>query len=370
MQRVQYPRGSMDVRAAIEEVLSFRPQLGDELFHELCGSEHSVREEELQWMLDQRALDGTIESLRRDYGATATDIIHALERANVLHLLPSLAWHGVGSRYRHFVPWAQRLEGALKKECSESQSTSQQLHPLTAFVAYAWHLGRVVSHRALAMDCEVLPGHAACSVSSSCDGSALPSAAEIDSAREPAIVRGMRGLRSTGMQRIIDNDSIWPSGRLRTDENTLRDVILRHGSGFVCYARLYIGLRLVKYDPSLSLHDDAETALCIAEGYMRAGMAVFMFDLDVPVIESCGWSVHDVRVFGPDGPDAADDSRWFKHRGIYFDAYDQRTERYTFYEIPFVRDRCVRLRVFHDAAGIAALLKPFKARMARVRQES
>lgn len=58
---------------------------------------------------------------------------------------------------------------------------------------------------------------------------------------------------------IQHNNSIWSSGRLKADVQTVEKVIKEHGYKKVFYARLYIGLGLLKYDPSLSLHDDPET---------------------------------------------------------------------------------------------------------------
>lgn len=62
--------------------------------------------------------------------------------------------------------------------------------------------------------------------------------------------------------------------RLKTDAKTLEDIIVSKGAGLVLYARLYIGLRLLQYDPSLSLHDDGETAVCIAGGYVSSNKKV------------------------------------------------------------------------------------------------
>mgnify|MGYP006973213278 CR=1 FL=1 len=46
--------------------------------------------------------------------------------------------------------------------------------------------------------------------------------------------------------------------RLKTDARTIDDYILRKGVTYILYGRLYIGLGLLQYDPSLSLHDDPE----------------------------------------------------------------------------------------------------------------
>jgi hypothetical protein len=55
-------------------------------------------------------------------------------------------------------------------------------------------------------------------------------------------------------------------GRLRSDAKTCRALVDKHGPWMVAHARLYIGRRMIGViDPSLSLHDDAETSICIAE---------------------------------------------------------------------------------------------------------
>lgn len=47
----------------------------------------------------------------------------------------------------------------------------------------------------------------------------------------------------------------------------------KYGIKYICYARLYIGLGLVPYDPSLSLHDDGGMcvrAQCESEGRKKS----------------------------------------------------------------------------------------------------
>lgn len=48
--------------------------------------------------------------------------------------------------------------------------------------------------------------------------------------------------------------------RLKTDEATLDKIVMEKGVRFIFNARLYIGRQLLKYDPSLSLHDDPEVS--------------------------------------------------------------------------------------------------------------
>lgn len=45
---------------------------------------------------------------------------------------------------------------------------------------------------------------------------------------------------------------------MKTDSNTIDAYIKEKGVRYILYGRLYIGLGLLKYDPSLSLHDDPE----------------------------------------------------------------------------------------------------------------
>jgi len=68
-------------------------------------------------------------------------------------------------------------------------------------------------------------------------------------------------LREDDFKVIQTNNTIWPSGRLKTTEENISKIIKIKGVKFIAYARLYIGLGLLPYDPSLSLHDDPETAL-------------------------------------------------------------------------------------------------------------
>jgi hypothetical protein len=81
----------------------------------------------------------------------------------------------------------------------------------------------------------------------------------------------------------------------------VNNIIEKYGVWQVAYARLYIGTflflsncfkglfslsgrGLVEFDPSLSLHDDPETAVTIAGGYMGQGMKVYVMGLDVPKV--------------------------------------------------------------------------------------
>jgi len=126
-------------------------------------------------------------------------------------------------------------------------------------------------------------------------------------------------------------------------------------------ARLFIGLQLLKYDPSLSLHDDWQTALCIAGGYFGESKKVYVFELTVPMIETIGWTVSDVHTHYEDVVNEKQVfQRWFTHRGIYFDSDDPRTERYVLFEIPFFKQRCRKITIFENEKSIKEALLPFK----------
>jgi len=181
----------------------------------------------------------------------------------------------------------------------------------SAFAEFAQHLDRVTSYRALSLD-------------------------------------------EQGYNRIVSEDSIWPSGRLRTDKATIARTVSEMGVRRVFFARLYIGLGLLEYDPSLSLHDDGETAVCIAGGYMKLPhKKVHLMELSVPKIEVSGYKVCDIQ-------DEGKKKRWFEHRGIWFDSYLERTERYTLYEIPFYSRRLRSLRIFETREEVQAYLAPFQ----------
>jgi hypothetical protein len=232
---------------------------------------------------------------------------------NLTQLLPVFSVPGLATRWVRFCTWLQ-----------DNPDVSQL--PLASIVhRFSNELGRITSYRALALD-------------------------------------------PVGYQRIVDADSIWPSCRLRVDEATASDVIRREGVAKVMVSRLYIGQRLVPLDPSLSLHDDWETAVCIAQAYARphgdASRVVHLFELDVPLIETVAWRVLDVQkmasLFLKGFGDGS--NRWFEHNGIWFDAYDERTERYVLNEIPFLNRRLRQLRRFANQDEITAALLPFKAK--------
>eukprot|EP00696_Hemimastix_kukwesjijk_P008707 gnl/Hemi2/21008_TR6973_c0_g1_i1.p1 gnl/Hemi2/21008_TR6973_c0_g1~~gnl/Hemi2/21008_TR6973_c0_g1_i1.p1 ORF type:complete len:141 (-),score=36.15 gnl/Hemi2/21008_TR6973_c0_g1_i1:310-732(-) len=134
----------------------------------------------------------------------------------------------------------------------------------------------------------------------------------------------------------------------------------------VAFARLYIGRHLLPFDPSLSLHDDPETAVTIAQAYAsykeEEARLVHLMGLDVPVIETLGYRVIELQ------DDAS--TPWFKHQGVWFDASLERTERYTLWDIPFFSQRLKSLKIFSSQAEVAAFIAPFKASQLALYQQS
>jgi len=214
-----------------------------------------------------------------------------------------LNWPGVGTRVNHFYQWiVNDLRNDGDYSCDD------------VFGLYAEYLGRVTSYRALALTVEQY-------------------------------------------ETICNMNSIWPTGRLKTDAKTLKNIINQYGVFYIAHARLYIGQRLVEFDPSLSLHDDPETATCIASSFLEEGKKVYLMELSVPKIEVLGYHVKDVQ---------DDEKVWFKYNNIYFDATKERTERYTLYEIPFYNNRLKSLRVFESVDQIENFTEPFRKKTTRI----
>eukprot|EP01125_Pyxidicula_operculata_P010162 TRINITY_DN3352_c0_g1_i2.p1 TRINITY_DN3352_c0_g1~~TRINITY_DN3352_c0_g1_i2.p1 ORF type:complete len:293 (+),score=33.51 TRINITY_DN3352_c0_g1_i2:1395-2273(+) len=270
-----------------------------------------VTEDEINWMTSKRSIekfDG--DQFVRDYGESeyllTCNLFSEIDKSGIF--TGCLNWPGVGTRWKDF---GEYLKNAL-------QSGDPPKTSLEAFKGYANKLGRVTSYRALSLTPEQY-------------------------------------------ETIKNADSIWPSGRLRTTAEELHSIINQNGVKLIAYARLYIGLRLVKFDPSLSLHDDGETAVCIAGGYMDIvnNKKIHLFEVSVPKIEALGYAVADIQ----DG-----EKTWFKHRGIWFNSKWERTERYMLWEIPFLSARLKKLRIFESDQEIMEYLLPFKDKMIALRK--
>eukprot|EP00026_Physarum_polycephalum_P013035 Phypoly_transcript_13396.p1 GENE.Phypoly_transcript_13396~~Phypoly_transcript_13396.p1 ORF type:complete len:273 (+),score=32.43 Phypoly_transcript_13396:211-1029(+) len=259
---------------------------------------NTVHEYEIEWMINKRPLLFDCQQLVVDYGDQAQQIVEAFEKKKMQKFMGCLNWHGVGSRWKIFLDW-------LVEQPSESLDKSD---PKEIFTKFAQHLGRVISFRALS-------------------------------------------LTHDGYATIEKANSIYPSGRLKVHEDKIDKFVLEYGVRKICYARLYIGLGLMEFDPSLSLHDDGETAVCIASSYVAKDKKIHLMKLSVPKIEVCGYKLQDI---------SDKSERWFQHNGIWFDGTEERTERYTLYEIPFYKERLQQLTIFESNAQVNEYLLPFK----------
>lgn len=263
-----------------------------------------IQDKEVQWLLRQRPLVHDPEQLQVDYGDEAQCMLAVFSEKKREPLLPLLAWPGIATRWQSFLGWLE----------TTNEATTDPVPVLTTFARY---LGRLTSYRALAL-----------------------------TEKEYLVIR--------------QGDSILPSGRLKTDAATLASYVRQEGIRKILYTRMcHIGT--FKYDPSLSLHDHPETAVCIAEGYMQAPeRLLYRLELDVPLIEVIGWRMCDV-----DGSE-----HWFEHRGIWFDTTNPRTERFMLYEIPWFSMRCRSVRVFATHEEVQDYLRPFALEQDRLRQSS
>lgn len=300
---------------------------GNTEFWDQRGGGSDIAEREIQWMAQQRDLVLSPTQLKVDYGEEAEQIMLAISDAGMPEVVAgALAWPGVGTRWRRFLSWWRHL--------------ADEERPRDAYAAlagFARALGRVRTFRALALD-------------------------------------------TAGLQRIIQEDEIFPSGRLKpgVDAAHLRGVVEEHGVEKVAVIRLFIAHmpKIGGIDPSISLHDDWQTTSVIASGYAQNGKRIHLFELSVPAVESLGWTLQEVaQRSGPIlGPRYADHDRWFcfpspaNPEGTWFDSTLQRTERYGLYSVPHLRNRLRRLYVFQSMDELARAVAPFAAEMQQ-RQE-
>ena len=212
-----------------------------------------IEQAELQWMKSKRTLNlgqGDLKlRLILDYGADeAHEMLDAFATGQLEHLAGALAWPGVGTRWRMYLRFAKKLDGAANFTCEQ------------AFDLFAQRLERVVTHRALT-------------------------------------------LTDAQLGSIQADDAIFPKGRLIAEQAAVDAVVEERGVAAVCVARLFISVqsRLIgPIDPSVSLHDEWQTAVTIAGGYTdKPGCHLFVFVLNVPVVESCGWTMQDVTDRAP-----------------------------------------------------------------------
>eukprot|EP01006_Ploeotia_vitrea_P045792 TRINITY_DN66969_c6_g1_i1.p1 TRINITY_DN66969_c6_g1~~TRINITY_DN66969_c6_g1_i1.p1 ORF type:complete len:307 (+),score=26.73 TRINITY_DN66969_c6_g1_i1:73-921(+) len=247
----------------------------------------NVSIDEIRWLLERRSIPATVEEATRQLAIDYPDfptIEAEFTAKNLIRFLPTLVQPGVGTRWKQFLAWLQ----------AEPELPTTAEH---AFFKFAQSLGRVTSYRCLSLTPEQY-------------------------------------------KTIQDTNQIWPSGRLQVDDTVLNQLVDSEGVWKIAHARLYIGQRMVPYDPSLSLHDDPETAVTIATTYLAAGKKAYLMGMDVPKIECLGFLLRDVSTNRND-----EANRWFSHKGVMFDGWLERTERYVLYTIPFFKERCRTLKV-------------------------
>lgn len=284
-----------------------------------------VLEPEFQWMESCRPLEISADSLQRDYGE-AEEIMAAFASAGCSHLLGTLNWPGVGTRWRSFLEWSVHAVAANDPAVADCSS---------ALRGFGNYLGRVVTYRALALD-------------------------------------------DAALAKILEADCIFPSGQLHASAEELATVVETKGVRQVAVARLFIAhlKRLLGMDPSISLHDDWQTTSLIATGYARGGRRIHLFEVSCPKVESLGWTLQQVAEHSGDilpGYDKHDP--WFcfpapgSPQGVWFDGKLQRTERYGLYGVPFLSQRLLRRHVFASPEEVGRAMRPFAQRQAELHQE-
>lgn len=261
---------------------------------------------EIDWMLQHRPLEHDPAKLVKDYGQEdAALIIKTFTESPFAEFLPVCNYPGVGSRWEAFFKWLSSLP-------------TKPASLRDAFKGFSCVLGRVTSYRALS-------------------------------------------LTSPQYEKIRSDDSIYPTGRLKAPEDQVNAMVEKYGVVYIAVARLYIGRRMVELDPSLSLHDDAETAVTIAGGYLDEERKVYIFGIDIPKIEHLGFLLSDIQ---------EDDKIWFGHNGVYFNSTWERTERYCLWEIPFLSTRLKTLRILNNREELIQFIEPFKQEMKRCKDLS
>jgi len=290
---------------------------------------NEVSEEEFLWMEARRPLCATFESLSVDYSAeTAEAMQRNFAEAGLAHLLATLNWPGIGTCWREFLAWCQ---------VAESTDTAT---PAAALRGFGRSLGRVKTYRALAID-------------------------------------------AAALQRILDADCICPSGQLRVGAGILENIVNTKGIRAVGVTCLFIAnlRRVLRHDPSISLHDDWQTTSLIASAYASydkldpsRSRKVHLFELSCPKVESCGWTLQEVALQSGAvlGGDYSKHEPWFCFpapavpQGVWFDGRWQRTERYGLYGVPLLSQRLLRLLVFDSENEIGKAVQPFAARQAEL----
>merc|ERR1719229_1303090 len=110
----------------------------------------------------------------------------------------------------------------------------------------------------------------------------------------------------------------------------------------------------------------------------KAGKFVYLFEMNVPKIMAMGFKIVDVQNrSGLVDAQFADkqnrkrgkqSDRWFEHNGVWFDAYDERTERQLLYSIPFLKERCRAITVFKSRDDLKKRIEPFAHQQALLKR--
>ncbi|KAL9648899.1 hypothetical protein ABK040_003828 [Willaertia magna] len=212
------------------------------LNHSFCGPNINIFNKE------QLILDYTLK--------TANEMIQSFQYYHFEKYLPCLHIPGIGTRWQEFLNFLLKhfslQQNSLQQNTLQNTLQNQEeidLSTRDCFIKFSNHLGKITTYRALA-------------------------------------------LTQTEYEKIVSDNSIYPTGRLKTTKQECEEMVQQFGIYKICYARLYIGLQLVPFDPSLSLHDDPETTTCIASHYMKLpNRKVYLMKLNLPKIEVLGYKV-------------------------------------------------------------------------------
>lgn len=300
---------------------------------------------ELEWMISQKPLIFDKKQCIIDLGQDeANKLFKLIDEFDSKYknkynkdILGALAWNGVISRYQEFMQflndtYCDNTNDEEKKNNDNDNNDGILIKDAKdALLQFGNKLGRIISYRALA-------------------------------------------LTQPEFESIKFLNEIVPTGQLRASLKEMKDIVDQHGITKITVARLYISYlsEWIGLDPSLSLHDDAETALTISQTYMSEQQQkfVYLFEMNVPKIMSIGFKVVDVQnKAGLVDKRFADrnnrkkgkqSDRFFDHKSVWFDAYDERTERQLLYSIPFFKQRCQKITIFKTKKELLQRIEPFK----------
>eukprot|EP01083_Nonionella_stella_P095538 268238_1 len=317
-------------------------------FNDKTNDKSVIKPCELEWMISHQPLNYNPKQIQIDLGEEeAVLLFNAINTFTAMYkntfnkdIFGALAWNGVVSRWRLFMAFLETQFTSANAEEKKESNTIPPADAQEALLKFGESLGRVVSYRALALTKE-----------------------QYDS--------------------IVFLNEIVPTGQLRASLKEMQEIVNTHGITRITVARLYIShlSEWIGLDPSLSLHDDCETALCISQTYMSeaAKKYVYLFEMDVPKVMCIGWKVVDVqrKRYLVDGKrpkasrqTAKQKDRWFGHNGVWFDANQERTERQLLYCIPFLKQRCNKIEIFRTEKELLKRIEPFKHSQQKLKDES